>query len=877
MVFGISLLVDPSGQLTSWSPVNRSAIKTPVGEDNAAQFPGPLAFSTLPLYFVQNKGQINGQVAFYESGNGHSAFFTKEGMVLNLYGRTSPHPIPARLKLIPIDANKNPEMMAEGLQKGRVNYFIGHDPKKWQTDLPTYQAVVYKEIYPGIDMKFYGSNRQLEYDIVVKPGADPSRVVLSYEGIKGLRITENGDMEIELKGGRIIQRKPLVYQEIHGQRQEVAGKFRLLQPKTAARNPQFAYNFEVASYERNLPLIIDPTLVYSTYLGGSGEEHSFSLALDASGRVYVTGYTSSNDLAPAGLCPNAYDCSFNGGPTDAFVAKFDPSASGAASLLYVTYLGGSLKEDNGVVAGSIAVDSSGNAYVTGVTASSDFPVTTNAYQSSNQGGVDAFVAKLDPTGSHLLYSTYLGGNGNDTGRSVAIDASGRVYVTGETTSSNFVPPRLCQVAFDCNSIGGTSIAFVVKMDLAVSGPAALLYATYLGGTDSEIGFSIAVDKAGLAYVTGETTSYDFPVTRGAFDVSCGMDGFCDGGVSDTFVVKIDPTRSGPASLVYSTYLGGSGFDSSNPVNSIAVDGQGNAYVTGCTGSDDFPTTRGAYQTRRAKGCDIFLTKLKTDPSGPTPDPSDLLYSTFLGGNSYDDAWGIAVDGAGNVYLTGFTWSSDFPTTPGAISSKLAGGVGDAFVAILNPDPGGPTPDPADLLYSTYLGGSGMDSAYGIAIDASGRIYLSGETASPNFPTTPGGFDRTFNGGFDVFVAELAFPDLIVTAVTPNSVKAKKGGAISVTDTARNRGPVSAEGFQIGFRLSVNTVYGDSDDVVINAMRTIGSLAAGGSNTATTNLIIPESTPSNAYYVCAMADSKAQIAETDETNNTLCSTSQVMVP
>jgi len=852
----------------------------PSDAQNEAYAQGQIAYSSLALNFIPNASQIDRPVKFYETGNGHATYFTEEGMNLTLssgHPFTVPRPDPVRLKLIPLGAKKNPEITVEGLQKGRVNYLIGHDSKKWRTNLPTYHAVVYKEVYPGIDMKFYGSNRQLEYDIVVNPGADPSRIRLSYEGIKGLRITENGDLEIGLEGGQITQKKPFVYQEIHGKRQVVAGNFRLLQPQTVARNPQFAFSFEVISYDKTYPLIIDPTLVYSSYLGGSGDEHSFSIARDASGRVYVTGYTTSNDLVPAGLCPKAYDCSFNGGPTDAFVAKIDPSASDAASLIYVTYLGGSSKEDNGVVAGSIAVDAAGNAYVTGVTASSDFPVTANAYQSSNQGGYDAFVTKLDPEGSHLLYSTYLGGSGDDTGRSIAVDASGRVYVTGETTSANFVPRGLCPAAYDCSFTGRSSDAFVVKLDPAASGPASLQYATYLGGSDLDIGFSIAVDSEGRAYVTGETNSYDFPVTHGAFDVTCGMDGFCDGGVSDTFVAKIDPTRSGPASLVYSTYLGGSGFDSSNPVNSIAVDGKGNAYVTGCTASDDFPITPGAYQKRRAGGCDIFVTKLKPDPSGPTPDPSDLLYSTFLGGDSYDDAWGIAVDRAGIVYLTGFTWSKDFPTTSGAISNKLAGGVGDAFVAKLKPDSSGPTPDPSELLYSTYLGGSGSDTAYGIAVDASGRIYLAGDTTSPDFPTSPGGFDRTLHGGADVFVAELAFPDLILTAVTSNAGKAKKGGTLSVTTTVQNHGPVLAETFQIGFRLSVNTVYGDGDDVAIATTRTIRSLAAGASRTETMSLTIPPSTPSNTYYVCAMADSLVQVTEADETNNTRCTATTIKVP
>ncbi|HTN42196.1 MAG TPA: SBBP repeat-containing protein [Nitrospiria bacterium] len=838
-----------------------------------------MAYGGLPQNFIPNMGQLNPRVKFYEKGGGHAAFFTKGGVDLTLYNGdpfSVSHPVPSWLRLTPLGAQKNPEIVGEGLQKGRVNYLIGHDPRKWRTGLPIYRAVVYKEIYPGIDMKFYGGDRQLEYDIGVKPGADPSRIRLSFEGARGLRLAENGDLRILIDGGEIVQKKPRVYQEIDGRRREVPGKFTLLGPQPAARGPKYIYGFDLASYDKNVPLVIDPTLVYSTYLGGSGDEHGYSIAVDASGFAYVSGFTTSADLVPSEYCTGVYDCSFNGGPSDAFVAKVDPSASGSSSLRYLTYLGGSQKEDNGVVAGSIAVDASGDAYVTGVTSSSDFPTTPNAYQSSHQGGFDAFVAKLDPTGSKLLYSTYLGGNRNDTGRSIAIDASGRAYVTGETNSTNLVPPRLCKVAYDCSYVGISTDAFVAKLDPAGSGPAALQYVTYLGGSDLDVGFSIAVDAEGRAVVTGETNSYDFPATPGAFDVTCGTDGFCDDGVTDVFVSKIDPSRPGAASLVYSTFLGGSGFDSSNPVNSLAVDRNGDVYVTGCTASEDYPTTPGAYMNRRAGGCDIFATKLRPDPSGPTPDPSDLLYSTFLGGRSYDDAWGIAVDPAGLVYLTGFTWSKDYPVTPGAVSKKLAGGVGDVFVSILKPDPSGPTPDPSDLLYSTYLGGGGADSAYGIAVDGSGRVFLTGETTSNNFPTSPGGFDRKYHGGYDAFVAELAFPDLTLSDVRFNSGTVRKGESLSVTDTVQNRGPIPAENFQIGYRLSVNTVFGDSDDVVIHETRTIGALAAGKSNTATTSLTIPASTPPNTYHICAGADDSNTVAEKDETNNSRCATATINV-
>ncbi|GAN35109.1 MAG: hypothetical protein DYG83_18165 [Candidatus Brocadia sp. AMX2] len=463
-------------------------------------------YGKLPLYFIQNDGQMDEKVQFYEKGSGHATFFTKRDVSLSLvggqqssvrkggsaglhpkqdtgwHGQTglsvslanpqssnqkpevstcnSPLIPPQLIKLIPLSANNNPEIIAEGLQEGKVNYFIGNDPKKWKSNIPTYKTVVYKGIYNNIDMKFYGNNRQMEYDIVVKPGASPSRVQFSYHGIEGLQVTEDGDLEISLKDDKIIQKRPYVYQEIDGKRVERDGKFRVLsselgippqnpKSKSKVRNRKFIYGFQVASYDKRYPLVIDPVLEYSTYLGGSGNDHGIHMAIDGLGNAYVTGYTQSTDFPTA----SAYRGS-NAGGYDAFVTKI--SASGDA-LIYSTYLGGS-SYDYGR---GIAVDGSGNAYVSGETNSSNFP-TASAYQATNAGGFDAFVTKISASGDILIYSTYLGGSSQDIHYGgVAVDGLGNAYVTGYTQSTDFPTAS----AYQGSNVGGYD-TFVTKISVS---------------------------------------------------------------------------------------------------------------------------------------------------------------------------------------------------------------------------------------------------------------------------------------------------------------------------------------------------------------------------------------------------------------------------
>ncbi|MBI5234350.1 MAG: SBBP repeat-containing protein, partial [Deltaproteobacteria bacterium] len=632
---------------------------------------------------------------------GHATYFTKEGVGFLLIGKETS----ASIKLSFIGANENPEIIAEGLQAGKVNYFIGNDQSKWRTNIPTYSSVLYNDVYEGIDIRFYGNNQKLEYDVIVKPGADPNIVRFSYEGIEGLKVTDNGDMEIALKHGKITQKKPYVYQELDGKRIEVDGRFVITPSPPFGKGGVggFAYSFSLASFDATKPLVIDPSLVYSTFLGGSCGDEGNGIAVDSSGNAYITGSTCSSDFPTVGPIDPTL------GETNVFVTKIN---SAGTALVYSTYLGGGGPgHDYG---NAIAVDSSGNAYVTGTTGSSDFPVV-NAFDNAFSGpwdGGDAFVAKLNPAGSALVFSTYLGtiglvgGESFEYGEDLAVQGS-YVYVTGMSSSTVFNDQ-------DCS--GGD--AFVTRL----SSTGAHMYTRCIGGSDYDYGYGIAVDSSGSAYVTGFTYSSDFP-TVGPLDPSFN-------GYTDAFVTKINSAGT----LVYSAYLGGNDADRGY---GIALDSANNAYVTGLTYSSNFPTVGAIDPTYNA--VDAFVTKINVAGSA-------LVYSTFLGGGFWD--WGndIAVDSSNNAYVTGYTASSDFPTV-NPIDGTL--NYDDAFVTKINA--GGTA-----LSYSTYLGGTGLmgDWGYGIALDSSGNAYVTGMTDSSDFPTTAS-YDNTYNGWQDAFITKIS--------------------------------------------------------------------------------------------------------------------------
>ncbi len=676
------------------------------------------AYGKLPLGFEANRGQSDGAVDFIARGAGYSLFLKPTEAVFVMVGqsgkqakKSSGHPAekkaansPARqstvLRMKLIGANSKSSSEGAEEQAGKVSYFTGDDQSKWQTDVPTFGRVNYKDVYPGIDMTYYGNQRQLEYDFVVAPGADSRQIALAFGGAKKVEVeAASGELIITTSdGGKVRQHKPVVYQEAAGGRKTIEGGY----AKTGRKGE---IGFRIGAYDRALPLIIDPTLVYSTYLGGSGDDRGSGIAVDAQGSAYITGSTVSTNFPTKNPFQPTY-----GGSADAFVTKLN--AAGDA-LLYSTYLGGS-----GYDRGSgIAVDAQGSAYITGSTVSTNFP-TKNPFQPTNGGG-GAFVTKLNAAGDALVYSTYLGGGDTDGGRGIAVDAQGSAYITGDTVSPNFPTKNPFQPTFGGGGSewGPEADAFVTKLNAAGDG---LVYSTYLGGSGDDLGYGIAVDAQGSAYITGSTTSTNFPTKNP-------LQGTLGGGFEDAFVTKLN--AAGDA-LVYSTYLGGSGGDAGS---GIAVDAQGNAYVTGSTGSTNFPT-KNPLQTLSGS-FDAFVTKLNAAGDA-------LVYSTYLGGSGSDRGSDIAVDAQGNASITGGTGSTNFPT-----KNPLQATFGGAFVTKLNA-----TGDA--LLYSTYLGGGGFDNGNGIAVDSQGNAYVTGYTASTNFPTK-NPLQGTNGGGKDAFIAKIS--------------------------------------------------------------------------------------------------------------------------
>ncbi len=645
-----------SVSLISPPRVQKSAVENGLSQpDPAMQAKVAENYGKLPLSFEANHGQTDGRVRFLSRTGGYTLFLTGDEAVLALSGKRAKDPAPkgasgfegatVSLKRYPdtnpdLDTNSNPatpqSMPGSVLRMklrnanpaakvtgtdelaGMNNYFIGNDPAKWRTGVPTYAKVKYEGIYSGIDLVYYGNQQQLEYDFIVAPGADPRRIAFEVSGAKRIRLDAQGDLVLKIGEDEIRWHKPVVYQEKGGARQLVAARYAITD-KNRVR-------FDLAKYDASRPLYIDP-LIYSTYLGGNSDDVGLGIAVDSAGNAYVAGSTVStnfptkNPLQPAFAGGNSCGC-------DAFVSKLNASGS---ALVYSTYLGGS-GDDRSF---GIAVDSAANAYVTGYTFSTDFP-TVNPLQPANRGLYNAFVAEINRTGSALVYSTYLGGSGQETGFGIAVDSAGDAYVTGETASTDFPTKNPLQPSYG----GGSFDAFVAKLNPAGS---ALGYSTYLGGTGQDGGNGIAVDSGGNAYVTGVTASTDFPVTPGALQTVCNSGCSPHG---DAFVAKLNPAGS---ALAYSTYLGGNGPDYGY---GIAVDTAGNVYVTGGTSSTDFPTMS-PLQPAFGGGEDGFVAKI--DPAG-----SALVYSTYLGGSGADSGNGIAVDSAGNAYITGFTDSTDFP-------------------------------------------------------------------------------------------------------------------------------------------------------------------------------------------------------------------------
>ena len=691
------------------------------------------AYGKLPLHFELNQGQADPQVKFLARGPGYTLFLTRTEAVLalrhsgaedqdpktinleeaeysarrgqpadywrNVLDEPSIETTVLRMRLI--GANLEPRITGLDPLPGKSNYFLGNDPSKWRTNVPHYARVRYEEVYPGIDLVYYGTNqskrngdparpelgrrassagRQLEYDFVVAPGADPASIRLRFAGADKLTLDTDGNLTLHVAGGDVALQAPLIYQEINGARETVPGHYVLRDPSEIG--------FQIAEYNPRSPLIIDPALVYSTFLGGSSFDAGRGITVDGAGNAFVTGDALSPDFPTT---PGAFQPSGSG----AFITKMNPMGS---ALLYSTYLGGSSLVNS---SRAIAIDAAGNAYVTGFTRSTDFPITPGAFQTVLQGIENVFVTKLNPAGSGLVYSTYLGGTRFDQGFGIAVDTTGSAYVTGDAESPDFPTANAIQPNF----LGGIKDAFLAKFDAAGN----LLYSTYLGTSGGDAGLAVAVDASGNPHVAGFTGS-------------------------NAAVFKLSTDGS---ALLYAVTLGGTG--AANAIGAgVAVDAVGNAYVTGDTTFTDFPITVNAFQDVKNGIQDAFV--LKLDPSG------SLVFSTFLGGSGQEDAKGIAVDATGSAYVTGWTLSTDFPLLD-SLQPQFAA-FREVFVTKLNPSG-------SALVYSSYFVGRSRDEGAAIAVDSTGNAYVTG-IASIDFPTTPGVVQPIFGGSNgEAFVAKIS--------------------------------------------------------------------------------------------------------------------------
>ncbi|MFC2155720.1 SBBP repeat-containing protein [Acidobacteriota bacterium] len=715
-------------------------------------------YGNTPLYFIPNKGQVAEKALFYAKTPGYTMWITKKGFIFDSEVTRND-----MSKLMFLDAKPDPEIVPIDMTRYKVNCFRGKDRSKWKHNIPTSKVVRYKNIYKNIDLKIYGIEKQIEYDWIVKPGGKPAEIKFEYKNVKATRIDIEGNLVIKTEAGEFFHKKPLSYQVKKAGRQVVDVRFKKIGKNT--------YAFSIGKYDPGRPLIIDPVvqLAYSTYLGGNNRDNGYAIAVDNNGCAYVTGETDSNNFPTE----NPFQPEPMGTSTDVFITKFTPAGD---ALEYSTFLGGN-HSDKGL---GIAVDDEGCAYITGRTVSTNFPVVNPIQENPAQGEQsDLFVCKLSADGSQLSFSTYLGGNESDLPLDIVLDSNSDVYITGFTGSHNFPTKNPFQAAHN-----GSYDAFVTKLSTANS---TLVYSTYLGGLNVDVGGGIAVDTNGSAYITGFTGSSDFP-TKKSYQVN-------RFGSFDAFVTKLSPDGT---SIIYSTYLGGSkqeGWYYWGNGGAIAVDGSGCAYVAGRTRSPDFPV-KNPFQGTLAGDWDVFITKL-------IPDGTDLEFSTYIGGGRDDYISGIAVDNRGYIHAAGETSGASFPIKK-AFQVEHKGGKKkygpDLFVLKMSPSGNA-------LIYSTYLGSTNNDFCGGIAVDNNGYAYVTGDMTlkwGPSFPTKAP-FQEVYGGGYnDAFVAKLVddFPPTLSLTSPDNG--AFLSGTILIRAEAED--DVGVE--RVDFYLDGSLVYSD---------------------------------------------------------------------
>jgi hypothetical protein len=669
-------------------------------EASAASGAVSVEFAQVPLYFVENRGQHAAEALFSAAPPGYTLWMTKSGLVFDSSRKTAAGEREgaefsrsvSRLKFVGASA----EVRVEAIEPDacRVSYFKGNSPAGWVKDVPTSRAVRYSGIYPATDLKVYGTSSAVEYDWIVSPGGDPGLIRFKYEASGGVRLSAGGDLVVSTSFGDLVHHKPVCYQEISGVRLPVSASFQAL--------GEGVFGFELSAYDHSIPLVIDPVvLVASTYIGGADRDAVLAVTADARGAIYATGHTLSSDFPAL----KGYDMKLSD-DYDAVVLKFAPDGK---TLVFSTYFGGKGYERGN----DIVIDRKRTIWVVGGTESDDYP-TKNAVDDTANGDQDGFLARFNPLGNALLYSTYLGGGQTDTARSLGVGSDFSVVVSGSTQSKNFPVKDAFQ-----EELGGVKDAFLVKY---AAGAKSILYATYLGGTGEDLAYSVALGSDSAAYLGGYSMSSDFPV-KNPYDST-------RSGSSDAIAAKFDSKGA----LVYSTYIGGADLDKAMR---IVVDSKGAAYLTGYTVSKNFPT-KNAYDDSHNGYYDIFILKLA--PSGKS-----LEFSTYLGGSHYDTAYGMALDASGAVWIGGITDSPGFPLKD-PIDSTLGGnGKTDGFVARISKTR-------AKLEFSTFLGGQGAETLNDLAGSADGTVVAGGYTDSTDFPVL-NPYDGTFNGGIDCFITK----------------------------------------------------------------------------------------------------------------------------
>lgn len=734
----------------AWLPIGSSAVGVPA--PSSVPRAGPARSGTeasdvrTSLRFEENVGQTDEQVRYLARGPGLMLFLTdtdavfamaeprseKAASATRFDAKRVPEPLNGRVVRMRMNGvHPRPAISAQSELPGVSNYFLGDDPDGWRTGVRSFGSVRYSGVYQGVDLVYYGGNAGLEYDFVVAPGIDARQIELVFDGADALELAGDGSLVVRAGPCELKQAPPTCYQSSDGGRQTVSGRFEI----TGAR----AVRFDLGAYDPGLPLVIDPTLSYSTYLGGGLEDQPEDVTVDGWGQAYVVGYTTSPNF-PRVNAPWTFS-----GNYDAFVSVLGRAGM---ALLYSTYIGGTSDD----YAGSVALDAQGAVHIAGSTESANFPTVNPIETNAGNPGFDAFVAKISPTGASLVYSTYLGGDDEDYGGAIAVDTEGSAYVAGSTRSTDF--PTLTPYQTDQ---GYGPDGFVSKLSATGS---SLVYSTYLGSRGEESIGDMAVTGGGEVVVTGTTNSADFPRVNPFQNVNRG--------ISDGFVTKLSSSGN---SLRFSTYIGGSDYDSAY---SLALDTDGAAVIVGHTYSNDFPTHNAIYDDHAVGGADAFVLGLSQSGSA-------LRFSTYLPGNGYDNAIGVEVGPLGRIYVAGLTHSTNFPLVS-EVQDNPDGDEGDAFVTCLNT--AGTT-----LYYSTYLGGTAQDAGIAVAVDDSGNAYVVGTTQSSNFPTVFPYQGVNRGGEYEGFVAKVAVAsaDLEVTLeCTPEPVYT--GQELTYTLRVANLGP-----------------------------------------------------------------------------------------